>query len=135
MVKLTSVEETLAWGKAFAKKLQGGEVLALVGNLGAGKTHLTKGLVAGLESKAEVSSPTFTLIHEYLDGRLPIFHFDFYRMEKPEEVLALGWDDYFYESGIMIVEWADLFPELLPEGTHWIELKIENDGSRTLQER
>ncbi len=109
--------------------------MALCGQLGAGKTQVTTGIVAGLGSAAAVTSPTFTLLHEYLDGRLPVFHFDFYRMERPEEVLGIAWDEILDEPGVVIVEWADLFPELMPQTTRWFELRAQPDGSRMIQSR
>ncbi len=106
-----------------ADGLRGGEVLALCGQLGAGKTHFTQGLANGLGIDASaVTSPTFTLVQEYGGGRLPLFHFDFYRMESPQEVLAIGWEEYLDEpQGVVVVEWADKFPDLLPESpaTQW----------------
>ena len=117
-----------------AEALHGGEVLALCGDLGAGKTHFTQGLANGLGIDASaVTSPTFTLIQEYGGGRLPIFHFDFYRMESAEEVLAIGWEEYLDEDhGVIIVEWANKFPELLPAGgaTQWWSISApEGEGS------
>ncbi|HSJ01690.1 MAG TPA: tRNA (adenosine(37)-N6)-threonylcarbamoyltransferase complex ATPase subunit type 1 TsaE [Verrucomicrobium sp.] len=129
------MSETLVWGRFLAGTLQRGDVVALVGNLGAGKTHATKGIVAGLGSGAQVSSPTFTLVHEYDGGRLPAFHFDFYRLDTPKDVLGVGWDDYLSGEGIVIVEWADRFPELLPEGTRWFHFKLKEDGVREILER
>ena len=129
---LTTVDDTLAWGRALADTLQAGAVIALVGNLGAGKTHAAKGIVAGLGSRADVSSPTFTLVHEYSDGRLPVFHFDFYRMNSANEVLNIGWDDYLDARGVVIVEWADRFSELMPDGAKWFCFEIEEDGSRSV---
>jgi tRNA threonylcarbamoyladenosine biosynthesis protein TsaE len=125
-----SVDETVAWGELLASSLVAGDVVALVGNLGAGKTHAVKGVVAGMGSDAQVSSPTFTLVHEYEGGRLPVFHFDFYRLEQAGEVLGIGWDDYLDAGGVVVVEWADRFAELLPEGTKWFEFSIRDDGSR-----
>lgn len=134
MIELASVEETLQWGRDLARTLKSGDVVALVGTLGAGKTHATKGIVAGLGSEANVSSPTFTLVHEYNDGRLPAFHFDFYRLDSAEEVLGVGWDDILAADGVVIVEWADRFPELLPEGTRWFYFTIREDRVREVGE-
>jgi tRNA threonylcarbamoyladenosine biosynthesis protein TsaE len=105
-------------------------VIALVGDLGAGKTHWTKGFVAGLASRAEVTSPTFGLVHEYADGRLPVFHFDFYRLGSAAELLALGWDEILEQDGIVIAEWADKFPEILPADARWLRFTVAADGSR-----
>lgn len=123
----------MAWGRQLAAQLHSGDVVALVGDLGAGKTHATKGIVAGL-GESGVSSPTFTLVHEYLGGRLPVFHFDFYRLKTASEVIGLGWDDYLDAGGVVIVEWADLFPELLPENTRWFYFEILSDDSRVVEE-
>ncbi len=133
--RLQQVEDTVAWGRRLAAQLAAGDVVALVGNLGAGKTHATKGIVAGLGSTAEVSSPTFTLVHEYTGGRLTAFHFDFYRLESAQEVLNIAWDDYLDGGGVVIVEWADRFPELLPDNTRWYHFDILPDGARQVEQR
>lgn len=111
-----------AFGAELASGLAAGSVLALCGPLGAGKTCLTRGLVAGLGSPAAVSSPTFTLIHEYPGGRLPVSHFDFYRVDSAAELVAAGWDEHLDRDGVVIVEWADRFPELLPPATIWLTI-------------
>lgn len=126
-----SPEAMVALGCEVAQSLVDGSVLALVGGLGAGKTHFTKGLAAGLGCTGEVTSPTFTLAHEYTGGRLPLFHFDFYRMESDDEVLRIGWDEYLDAQGVVVVEWPDKFPELLPPDAIWLQFEI-NAGSRTL---
>jgi tRNA threonylcarbamoyladenosine biosynthesis protein TsaE len=120
-------------GRAAAAMAGPGTVIALVGGLGAGKTHWTKGFVAGSGSDAEVTSPTFGLVHEYPGGRLPLFHFDFYRLDSAEELLALGWDEYLDQEGAIIAEWGDKFPEILPPETIWLQFTIEPDGSRTVR--
>src|SRR5687768_5300744 len=108
-----SPAETFAHGKTLADELKAGTVLALRGDLGAGKTHFVKGVAAGLgASPDEVTSLTFTLVHEYIGGRLPVFHFDLYRLDDPDEVLRIGLDDYLSEDGIVVIEWADKFPQL-----------------------
>ncbi len=127
-----SVEEMLALGRAAAAGVAPGTVIALVGGLGAGKTHWTKGFVAGIGAPVDVTSPTFGLVHEYRGGRLPVFHFDFYRLETAAELLALGWDEYLDEGGVVIVEWADRFPELLPPDAVCLEFTVAADGSRTV---
>jgi len=110
-----------------------GMVIALVGDLGAGKTHWTKGFVAGIGSALEVTSPTFGLVHEYDDGRLPIFHFDFYRIESSEELIALGWDEYVERGGVIVAEWGNRFPDLLPADTCWLHFEILLDGGRRVR--
>jgi tRNA threonylcarbamoyladenosine biosynthesis protein TsaE len=127
---LPDAAATIAAGESLAAMLCAGDVIALTGGLGAGKTHLTKGLVRGLGGDEEVTSPTFTLVHEYRAGRLPVFHFDFYRMETAGEVTGIGWDEYLDAGGVCVVEWADRFPALLPEGTQWWALETEGAGRR-----
>ena len=133
--RLASEEEAIAFGRVLAATLRPGTVVALVGGLGAGKTHVTKGLAAGLGYPGEVTSPTFTLVHEYTAPamRLPVYHFDFYRLRSQDEVLGLGWDDYIDAGGVCVVEWADLFPNLLPPGTLWWRLTTLDDGSRRVE--
>jgi len=123
-----------AHGRAFADAALPGTVIALVGNLGAGKTHWTQGFVAGIGSNAAVTSPTFGLVHEYPGGRLPVFHFDFHRINSTDELLAIGWDEFLDRQGIVIAEWADKFPDLLPPGTKWIRIEVIPDGGRRLIE-
>lgn len=104
-------------GRRLAGVLRGGEVLSLEGPLGAGKTTFVKGLAEGLGCRAsEVSSPTFTLVHEYPGGRFPVVHLDLYRLESSEELAALGFDDLLAGSTITAIEWGDKFPEALPPG-------------------
>lgn len=135
MIHLRTADDAHAWGMQLSPSLEAGAVIALVGTLGAGKTQITRGIVAGMASEAAVTSPTFTLVHEYLDGRLPVFHFDFYRMERAGEVIGLGWDEFLQEAGVIIVEWADLFPELLPPATRWFQIEALPDGSRHVTEK
>ena len=121
-------------GSTFAQDLASGDVIALVGGLGMGKTHFTKGILNGLGSEEVVTSPTFALLQEYSRGRLPVFHFDLYRLESESEVVRLGWDDYLEEGGLVIAEWADLFPQLFPKGTVWLEI-VEKEGGREISRR
>jgi len=132
VTRVDSPEEMISLGQKMAQDLKPGSVLALQGGLGAGKTHFAKGIAAGLGCGAEVTSPTFTLAHEYAGGRLPLYHFDFYRMASEDEVLRIGWDEYLDENGVMVVEWPDKFPGLLPEGAIWLEFEHEN-GGRTVR--
>ena len=118
-------EAMVGAGKMLGSTTKPGDVFALVGDLGTGKTHFTKGLVHGAGCESSVTSPTFPLLHEYLQGKFPIYHFDFYRVERAEEILHLGWDDLVEESGsILAVEWASRFPELLPEEALRVNLQI-----------
>ena len=132
MTRLADTDATVAWGRSLASSLRAGDVIALVGNLGAGKTHATKGIVAGLGAASDVSSPTFTLVHEYTRGcRLPVYHFDWYRLDAPAELLAVGWDDYLDEAdGVLLVEWADKFPDLLPPDAVWWRFEIDASSGR-----
>ena len=125
--------ETAEIGCRLAKAATAGEVWALVGALGAGKTHFVQGAAAGLECAAAVTSPTFTLVHEYTGGRLPTYHFDFYRLETPDEALALDLDEYLDGDGLTVIEWADKFPQLLPEHTVWLEFSIADETRRTIR--
>ncbi len=132
---LATADATRKWGQALGEQLQTGDVIALCGHLGAGKTQATKGIIAGLGSKIDATSPTFTLVHEYLDGRLPVFHFDFYRMDDAAQVYTVGWDDFLDEPGVIIVEWADLFPDLLPSQTRWFVFESLPTGERRVMEK
>lgn len=132
VVETFSEKEMIEAGIAFSGSLGSGDVVALVGDLGAGKTHFSKGIVSGLGTDSTVTSPTFSLVHEYLEGRLPVFHFDFYRIDTSDELIRLGWDEYLDENGVILVEWADKFPELLPEGTIELQFSIEENGGHTV---
>jgi tRNA threonylcarbamoyladenosine biosynthesis protein TsaE len=121
-------------GRRAAAEVRPGTVIALVGGLGAGKTHWTKGLVAGLGSAAAVTSPTFGLVHEYPGGSMPVHHFDFYRLETADELIALGWDEYLDAGGVVVAEWGDKFPELLPVNARWLFFSIGEDGGRSVRE-
>jgi len=122
--------ETKAVGERLAEKIQAGEVLALVGDLGAGKTQFVKGLAKGLGSTAVVTSPTFTLIHEYQGGRLPIYHFDFYRIESLAALRAIGFDEIVFGDGVSVIEWADRFADAIPPRARWIRFEIVSENQR-----
>ena len=109
-----SAEETYEFGKKLGKAAKPGTVFCLSGDLGVGKTVFTKGFAAGLGVTDTVNSPTFTIVQEY-KGRLPFYHFDVYRIEEPEEMEEIGYEDYFYGDGVCMIEWAELIKELLPE--------------------
>jgi tRNA threonylcarbamoyladenosine biosynthesis protein TsaE len=128
-----SPAETEAIARQFAVKDVGlGSILALKGELGSGKTLFTKGLVGGLGSDVTVTSPTFTIVHEYPGGRLPVYHFDFFRLEDRQLVARLGVDDYFFGDGVSVIEWADRFPEFIPEQAHWILFEIRSENTRAI---
>ena len=127
-----SVEETVAAGRTRGQQARQGDVFALTGDLGAGKTQFVKGFLAGMGSRAEVTSPTFVLVHEYTDGRLPVYHFDFYRIENCEAILRLGFDDYIFGDGVSLIEWADRYSGLIPEHAQWISFALQNENSRVI---
>jgi tRNA threonylcarbamoyladenosine biosynthesis protein TsaE len=127
-----SPTETEAIGQQIAEDIGVGSVLALKGDLGSGKTVFVKGLVAGLGSRADVTSPTFTIVHEYRGGRLPVYHFDFFRLENREAVAQLGLDDYFFGDGLSVIEWADRFPELIPQHARWILFETKSGNQRAI---
>jgi tRNA threonylcarbamoyladenosine biosynthesis protein TsaE len=124
--------ETQQFGRDFARKIDKGTVIGLKGELGTGKTQFVKGLAAGLGSAAEVTSPTFTLIHEYSGGRLPIYHFDFFRICHRESAAQLGLEDYFFGEGVSVIEWADKFAELIPEDATWISFETKSETQRAI---
>jgi tRNA threonylcarbamoyladenosine biosynthesis protein TsaE len=127
-----SAVETEALGREFGLRLEAGAVVALQGELGAGKTQFTKGVVAGLGSDDSVTSPTFTIVHEYRGGRLPIYHFDFFRLEHRERLFQVGLDDYLFGDGVCIIEWADRFADLIPEGASWIRFEVSGPDQRVI---
>lgn len=126
-----SPAETEAFGRRLAKDVGPGSVLALKGELGSGKTQFVKGLVAGLDSRAPVTSPTFTIVHEYA-GRLPVYHFDFFRLQDRQSAARLGLDDYFFDIGVSVIEWADKFPELVPAHAQWISFEMKSENERMI---
>ena len=129
-----TAEETRAVGRALAVGLTGGGILSLEGPLGAGKTTFVQGLADGLGCALDaVSSPTFTLVHEYEGGRLPLFHLDLYRLDSAEELAALGFDDLVGAPNVVAIEWGDKFPEALPPHTRRLVFSIEGD-SRQIRE-
>jgi tRNA threonylcarbamoyladenosine biosynthesis protein TsaE len=127
-----SPAETEAVGRRLAEDAGVGSILALQGELGSGKTLFTKGFVAGIGSNTAVFSPTFTIVHEYRNGRLPVYHFDFFRMESRQALERLGLDDYFFGDGVSVIEWADRFPEFIPEQARWIRFEIKSENQRAI---
>ena len=134
IIESLCADDTFAFGKKLGEAAEPGTVYTLVGDLGVGKTVLTQGLAEGLGITEPVSSPTFTIVKEYTDGRLPLYHFDVYRITDPDEMFNIGAEEYFFGEGVCVVEWADLIAELLPENTKYIYLQYgENPEERIYQ--
>lgn len=110
-----SEEETVNAGEEFSRRLIPGSVVALTGDLGAGKTHFTKGISRGLGITENVASPTFTIISEHRGGRMPLYHFDCYRLRTPAELDEMGFEEYIYGNGVCVIEWAEMIEERLPQ--------------------
>ena len=127
-----SPDETESFGRQIADQARPGDVIALRGDLGSGKTQFVKGLVAGLGAATIATSPTFTLLHEYSGGRLPIYHFDFIRLENRQSAERLGLEDYFFGDGVCVIEWADRFPELIPKNARWLSFETKSETQRTI---
>ena len=126
-------EETFEVGRKIGMNAKPGQIYTLTGDLGVGKTVFTQGVAAGLGITEPVNSPTFTIIQEYEDGRLPFYHFDVYRIGDLEETEEIGYDDYFFGQGICLIEWAELIEEILPEKR--IEVTIEKDLEKGFEYR
>lgn len=131
-IKLNGLEETKDFGIRLGELLNSGDILCLNGDLGAGKTTLTKSIGIGLGVTDYITSPTFALINEY-EGRIPVYHFDVYRLANVEDLYDLGFDDYFYGKGVCIIEWADKIEKLLPEDRIVLNIeKVEDENSRVI---
>lgn len=126
-------EETFEVGRKIGMNAKPGQIYTLTGDLGVGKTVFTQGVAAGLGITEPVNSPTFTIIQEYEDGRLPFYHFDVYRIGDLEEMEEIGYDDYFFGQGTCLIEWAELIEEILPEKR--IEVTIEKDLEKGFEYR
>jgi tRNA threonylcarbamoyladenosine biosynthesis protein TsaE len=129
--KSFSAEDTIKIGIDIGKKLKPGDIIALKGNLAAGKTTITKGIAISLNIKEEVTSPTYTLISEY-EGSIPLYHMDMYRIDGIEEFELLGVDEMLFGNGISIIEWSERIEEYLPDNHIVIELQRKDDGSRDI---
>ena len=123
-----SPEQTEAVGQALGKILQPGTVLAYEGDLGAGKTAFTRGLARGLGAADTVTSPTYTIVNEYLSGRLPLFHFDMYRLASADDLWDIGWEDYLDRGGVCAVEWSENVAEAMEDA---IRVRIEKTGEES----
>jgi tRNA threonylcarbamoyladenosine biosynthesis protein TsaE len=133
-ITLKSVEETFALGRSWGLNCRGDEIFALSGPLGAGKTQLVKGLAAGLGCSDDVTSPTFTLIHEYTGGRFTLYHFDLYRLEGETINRQLGFEEYLAGDGVKVIEWPEKIAALLPASTRHYQLKITGPSERIICE-
>ena len=132
LLHIASEKETERIGEAIGRAAEPGTVVALIGDLGTGKTTLTKSIARGLGVTETVTSPTFNIIREYKSGRIPLYHFDVYRIGDPDEMFELGYEEYFYGDGICVVEWADIIEELLPEDA--VIIRIERGASEEERE-
>ena len=135
IITVTSVRQTQEFARALGAAVKSDDFIILTGELGAGKTYFTQGLAEGLGVAAAVTSPTYTIINIY-QGRIPLYHFDFYRLNQSEELEAVGYEDYFFDSGgVVIAEWGDKFPALLPNGYLTIDFHrlIDNEEARKLE--
>lgn len=125
IIETYSAEETFALGRRIGQQAKAGEVYTLIGDLGVGKTVLTQGVADGLGIEEPISSPTFTIVQIYEEGRMPFYHFDVYRIGDVEEMEEIGCEDYFYGEGICLIEWANLIEEILPPS--YCRITIEKD--------
>lgn len=123
--EVNSIEETTNLGIALGKLLNPGDIICLTGDLGTGKTHITKGISQGLGITDNITSPTFTIVNEYDSGRLKLYHFDVYRVSDPDEIYAIGFDDYIFGDGVSIIEWANYIEEILP--SDYLHIYIQKD--------
>ena len=131
-LKLTTLDETSSLGQSLGRVAESGDVIALFGDLGAGKTTLTQFIGQGLQvpDSCYITSPTFSLLHEY-PGRIPLFHMDLYRLSGEDDVIDLGFEDYLYGDGLVVIEWPDRLGALMPDNRLAIELTMTSESSRT----
>lgn len=118
-----SAKDTFAFGQKLGREAVPGEIICLDGDLGVGKTVFTQGFAAGLGIDDYVNSPTFNIVKEYEGGRLPLYHFDVYRIGDPSEMEEIGYEDYFYDQGVSIIEWPGQIEELLPKEARWVRIR------------
>lgn len=133
VIETYNVEETFELGRQLGRQAEAGDVYTLLGDLGVGKTVLTQGVAAGLGIEDPINSPTFTILQIYEEGRLPLYHFDVYRIGDVEEMDEIGYEDYFYGEGVCLIEWANLIEEILPSDCR--RITIEKDLSRGFEYR
>ena len=128
IIETNSPEETFALGEKIGTEAQPGQLYTLIGDLGVGKTVLTQGIAKGLGIEEPICSPTFTIVQVYEEGRMPVYHFDVYRIGDIEEMDEIGYEDYFYGQGLTMVEWANLIEEILPDS--YQQITIEKDPEK-----
>ena len=130
MIKLISqsAEETHFLGEKLGSLLQGGNILCLSGDMGAGKTAFTKGIGKGMGIEEYITSPTYTIVNEH-EGRIPLYHFDVYRLESVEEMYEIGYEEYFFSKAAVVIEWADIIEEIIPDERLWITLKKSSEDN------
>ena len=127
VIETNSSKETYDCGYRMGQEAKQGQIICLEGELGVGKTVFTQGFADGLGIDEPICSPTFTIIQEYTQGRLPLYHFDVYRLGSCEEMDEIGYEEYFYSDGVCLVEWGNLFPELFPENTTYVRIEKNLD--------
>ena len=125
IIETNGERETFELGREMGRSAKPGQVYTMVGDLGVGKTVFTKGFAKGLEIEEPISSPTFTIVQVYEEGRMPFYHFDVYRIGDVEEMDEIGFEDYIYGEGVSLIEWANLIEEILPE--NYTEIRIEKN--------
>ena len=141
--EVNSISETTNIGEALGKLLNAGDIICLTGDLGTGKTHITKGIAKGLNITDNITSPTFNIVNEYDTGRLKFYHFDVYRVNDPDEIAAIGFDEYIFGDGVSVIEWSNYIEELIPDenltiylekipqlGSSFRKVTIKYDGNR-----
>ena len=130
-IVIKNEEETKKFGEKLCEKLTAGSIVALTGDLGTGKTTLTKAIAAGLGVTDVITSPTFNIVKQYDSGRLPLDHFDVYRIGDVDEMYEIGYEEYFFGDGVCVIEWADLIEEIIPDDAVRIEIEYgEKEGER-----
>ena len=126
-----TVEETIEIGRRIGKSLKPGDIVCIDGDLGSGKTHLTKGIALGLGIDEHITSPTFNIVNEY-EGRLKFYHFDVYRVNDPDEIAAIGFDEYIFSDAASVIEWSDYISELIPDEHIQIRITKESETRRSI---
>jgi tRNA threonylcarbamoyladenosine biosynthesis protein TsaE len=126
-----TVEETIELGKKIGRSLNSGDIVCIDGDLGSGKTHLTKGIALGLGIDEHITSPTFNIVNEY-EGRIKLYHFDVYRVNDPDEIAAIGFDEYIFSDAASVIEWSDYIKELIPDDHIQINIANESETRRNI---